>query len=84
MKALVVCADNLEDTELLVPYYRLIEEGIEVDIASIGKRNIEGKHGYQVKVDKILEEVKPDGCDMLILPGGRATEALKKGKKATI
>ncbi len=38
MKALIISADNFEDTELLVPYYRLEEEGAQVDIASIKKR----------------------------------------------
>ncbi len=51
-------------------------------IASMRKGNIEGKHGYQVMVDKTLEEVEPDGYDMLILPGGMAPEVLKKEKKA--
>ncbi len=80
MKVLIISADKFEDTGLLVPYYRLIEEGIKVDIASTGKRNIEGNHGYQVMVDETLEEVEPDGYDMLILPGGSASEALKKNR----
>lgn len=37
MKTLIISTDNFEDTELLVPYYRLKEEGIDVDIASIKK-----------------------------------------------
>ena len=37
MKALIISADNFEDSELLYPYYRLKEEGVEVDIASIKK-----------------------------------------------
>ncbi len=53
-----------------------------MDIASTRKGNIEGKHGYQVMVGKTLEEVEPDGYDMLILPGGKAPEALKKEKNA--
>ncbi|GAI16234.1 unnamed protein product, partial [marine sediment metagenome] len=72
MRALFVSADNFEDSELLVPYYRLKEEGIEVDIASMRKGKIRGKHGYEVKVDKILEEVRSGDYDILILPGGRA------------
>jgi len=28
MKALIISADNFEDSELLVPYYRLLEAGI--------------------------------------------------------
>lgn len=82
MKALIVSADNFEDSELLVPYYRLKEEGIEVDVASIRKGKIKGKHGYEVEVDKTLKDVKPDDYDILILPGGRAPETVRREKAA--
>lgn len=82
MKALIISADNFEDSELLVPYYRLKEEGFEVDIASIKKDKIKGKHGYEVNVDKTLEEVSPGNYDILILPGGKAPEAIRKEKAA--
>jgi len=82
MKALMISADNFEDTELLVPYYRLKEEGIQVDIVSINKGKIKGKHGYEVGVDKTLKEVKPEEYDILVLPGGKAPEAVRKEKKA--
>jgi protease I len=82
MKALIISADNFEDTELLVPYYRLKEEGIYVDIASINKGRIKGKHVYEVEVNKTLKEVKPDEYDILILPGGKAPEAIRKEKEA--
>ena len=35
MKALIISADNFEDSELLVPYYRLKEAGVEVTVASL-------------------------------------------------
>ncbi len=82
MKALIISADNFEDTELLVPYYRLKEEGIHVDIASIKKGKIKGKHGYEVEVSKTLKEVKPNEYDILILPGGKAPEVIRKEKEA--
>jgi protease I len=82
MKALIISADNFEDTELLVPYYRVKEEGIEVDIASMKKGKIKGKHGYEVEVDKTLKEVDPDEYAVLILPGGKAPEAIRKEKDA--
>lgn len=82
MKALIVSADNFEDTELLVPYYRLKEEGIQVDIAFIKKGKIKGKHGYEVEVDKTLQEVSPEDYDILILPGGKAPEVIRKQKEA--
>ncbi len=82
MKILIMSADNFEDSELLVPYYRLLEEGIPVEIASLKQKHIQGKHGYEVKVDKTLKEVNPQDYDMLILPGGRAPGALRKEKEA--
>jgi protease I len=82
MRALIISADNFEDTELLVPYYRLKEEEIEVDIASIKKGAIKGKHGYEVEVDKTLKEVNPDDYDILILPGGKAPETIRKDNNA--
>lgn len=82
MKALMISADNFEDTELMVPYYRLKEEGIEVDLVSMKPGAIKGKHGYEVKVDKPLDQVKPDDYDLLVLPGGKAPEAVRKEVKA--
>lgn len=82
MKALILSADNFEDTELLVPYYRLKEEGHKVDIASLKNGKIKGKHGYEIEVDKILKEVNPDDYDILILPGGKAPETIRKDKFA--
>jgi protease I len=32
VKALIISADNFEDSELLVPYYRFKEAGIEVGL----------------------------------------------------
>ncbi|HEY6010479.1 MAG TPA: type 1 glutamine amidotransferase domain-containing protein [Nitrospirota bacterium] len=82
MKALIISADRYEDSELLVPYYRFLEEGIKVDIASMKKEPIKGKHGYEVEVTKTLAEVRPDDYDILVLPGGSAPGAVRKEPKA--
>ena len=82
MKALIISADNFEDTELLVPYYRFKEEGIGLDVVSLKKGTIRGKHGYEVEVDRTLREVNPDEYDLLFLPGGRAPETLRKEREA--
>lgn len=78
MKALIVSADHFEDSELLVPFYRLQEEGLQVDVASIARGKINGKHGYEVIVDTALRDVDPDAYDLLILPGGKAPSKLRK------
>lgn len=82
MKALIISADNFEDSELLFPYYRLQEESIEVDIASIKKGKIKGKHGYEIDANKDLKEIRPGDYDLLILPGGKAPEEIRKEKEA--
>ncbi len=82
MKVLIISADNFEDTELLVPYYRFKEERFEVDIASIRRDFIKGKHGYEVIANKALREIRPDDYDILVLPGGKAPEAVRKEKEA--
>ena len=82
MKVLIISADNFEDTELLVPYYRMIEEGHAVDIASMRKGKIKGKKGYEVEANVELKDVDPVGYDVLILPGGKAPAAIRKEQKA--
>ncbi len=82
MKALILSADDFEDSELLVPYYRLKEERVDVDVASLSKGTIRGKHGYQVAVDKTLDEIQTKEYDLLIIPGGRAPAALRTNDAA--
>jgi DJ-1/PfpI family len=78
MKALIISADHFEDTELLYPYYRLQEAGLEVDVASVSRGRIHGKHGYEVAVSTALRDVDPNAYDLLVLPGGKAPASLRK------
>lgn len=82
MKALIISADHFEDSELLVSYYRLLEAGIEVDIASISRGKINGKHGYEVEANKALKDANPDDYALLVLPGGKAPAAIRKEQAA--
>lgn len=82
MKALIISADGFEDAELLVPYYRLLEEGVETDIASMKKGGIKGKHGYEVTATKTPAEIDPDEYGILLLPGGRAPAVVRKDRGA--
>lgn len=77
MKVLIISADSFEDTELLVPLYRLQEEEIAVDIASLKQGTITGKHGYEVTANLMVNEVDAAAYDALILPGGKAPAVLR-------
>ena len=82
MKGLLISADSFEDSELLVPYYRLKEAGVDVAVAALSRGVIVGKHGYKVPVDKTLDEVDADDYGILILPGGAAPAVVRKEAKA--
>jgi protease I len=53
-----------------------------VDIASVKKGKLRGKHGYEVAANKDLSEIIPGDYDLLILPGGKAPESIRKEKAA--
>lgn len=82
MKVLIISDDHFEDSELLYPYYRLKEDGIDVEVAATGKGMISGKHGYEVEVDRTVHEVSPEAYDVLILPGGKAPSHIRREPKA--
>ncbi len=77
MKILFISNDGYDDSELLYPYYRLVEENYDIDIASVEKRVIEGKHFFKIGADKTLSEVDVADYDALLLPGGKAPEKLR-------
>lgn len=77
MKALILSADNFEDSELLVPLYRLQEAGYSVDVAARTRGSITGKHGYVVTAGKSFVEIDPAAYAVLVLPGGKAPAAIR-------
>ena len=82
MKALILLADGFEDLELFCPWYRLQEEGVEVTLASPNGLTVTGKHGYVVETDMPIREANPAEYDLLLIPGGRAPEALRLREEA--
>jgi protease I len=83
IKALILTADKFEDMELFFPYFRLLEEGLEVDISAPKKGHIEGEHGYDLEVEKTFDEVHPDDYDILLIPGGSPDGAPSVVRKDT-
>jgi protease I len=69
-RALILTADGFEDLEVLVPKTRLEEAGWEVDVAAPDDGPVRGEHGYEVDARLALDEVEPEGYQLLVLPGG--------------
>lgn len=82
MKALILSAHDFEDSELLVPYYRLLEAGYTVDVAAEKTGVIRGMHGYEVHAVKSFADVDPNEYAVLILPGGKAPASVRKDPTA--
>lgn len=76
-RILIITADGTEDTEFFYPYYRFIETGCAVDVAT-PHGAFKGKNGSGLKKTKTLEEVKESDYTLLYIPGGKAPEALKE------
>lgn len=70
VRALILTANEFEDMELFFPYFRLLEEGVNVDIAAPQKGVIHGEHDYDLEITKTIEEVDPELYDLLLIPGG--------------
>lgn len=82
MKALILIADGFDDLQFFCPYYRLLEEGVTVRIASPGGEDAVGLHGYRVEADSPIVEVDPAEYDLLVIPGGQSPERLRLREEA--
>ena len=76
-KILIITGDKCDDSEFFYPYYRLIEEGFAVDVATIDKKDAEAKHYLKIKSDCSVCDVNTDDYCALLLPGGGAPENLR-------
>ena len=77
-KVLIITSHNCDDSELLYPYYRLIEENIEPVIASFEKGMVKAKYHFVIDADISVDEIDVSDYAGLILPGGLAPEKLRQ------
>ncbi len=88
MKALIITSQLVQDHEFIYPFYRLKEEGFEVDVYNQTNTIVKGFFGTKIppqKDDNIvsLVNIKIDSYDVLILPGGvKSMELLRLDNSA--
>lgn len=80
-KVLIITDDNVEDTEFFYPYYRLTEEGYQVDVATEEGGEFAGKHGLGLKDSLSVDSVNAADYALLYLPGGKAPAKLRDNDK---
>jgi protease I len=74
----ILTGDKVEDVEFFYPYYRLTEEGYQVDVITPEGGTFVGKHGMGLNASKSIREVHPQDYALLYLPGGKAPEILRE------
>lgn len=70
-KVLVPLANGFEEIEAMSILDVLKRADIDVDIVGLNTLEVEGANtGLKVKVEKLLEDVKVEEIEMIVLPGG--------------
>ena len=77
-KILIITADKCDDSEVLYPYYRVLEEGFVPTIASFERNVVNAKYHFAINADIRVDEIDVTAYDGLILPGGLAPEKLRQ------
>jgi len=81
-KALIITGKLVQDHEFIYPYYRVQEEGYEVDVAIRDKETVQGILGTTVIPTRDIKGIKVEDYDLLILPGGaKAMEKIRQDKE---
>jgi protease I len=69
-KIVIITGPGFQDEEYIYPYYRLLEAGTHVDVATKDKQIVYGKFGNPAKPTIDVTELDPDKYDAVLLPGG--------------
>ena len=85
-KAIIISGALAQDHEFIYPYYRLLEEDIELDVSILENTFVKGILGTTLPPNKNQKLIKisdasVDNYDMLVLPGGvKAMEKVRQSK----
>ena len=86
-KAIIISGNMAQDHEFIYPYYRLLEEDINVDVCILEGKPVKGILGTTLppnkdhKVKKI-DDLSINDYKLLVLPGGvKAMEKVRQDKK---
>jgi protease I len=73
-KVLIIATNGFEQDELFKPREALLDEGVEVTLASLSRDPIRGEKngekGASITPDALVGDVQADAFDALVIPGG--------------
>ena len=83
-KAIIITGNLVQDHEFIYPYYRLLEEGYNLDVCILEGKPVQGILGTAIppnkeQVIKKIEDVKINDYEILVIPGGvKAMEKVRQ------
>lgn len=66
----ILLGDGFEEMEAIAPCDILRRGDVQVQFAGVGQRQVTGSHGIVVTADCLVDEIRLDETEMLVLPGG--------------
>ena len=70
MKAVIITGPGFQDEEYVYPYYRLLEGGFEVEVATKDGEVVFGKFGVPARATMSTMDLDAEKFDLVLLPGG--------------
>jgi len=83
-KAIIITGKMVQDHEFIYPYYRLQEDGFDVDVAVRNKETVMGQLGAaKIVPTKDISDLKIGDYGILVIPGGaKCLEYLRQDNEA--
>jgi protease I len=69
-RSVILVESGFQDEEFVYPYYRMLEEGWQVDIASPDGAPRSGKFGVPARSNRVIWDLAVERYDACIIPGG--------------
>ena len=69
-RAVIITGPGFQDEEVVYPFYRLKEEGYDVDLATKNGEVVYGKYGVPARATMSTSHLDANKFDLVILPGG--------------
>lgn len=85
-KAVIISGNLAQDHEFIYPYYRLLEDGFEIEICMNEGKYVKGILGTDLPPNKghevkLIEQIHPKNYNLLIIPGGvKSMEKVRQNK----
>ncbi len=78
----MLMVDGFEDIEALEPLDIMRRAGISVKTVGVYEKKVTSSHDVTVEADILIDEVKKEDMEMLVLPGGPGHTSLDSSDKA--